>query len=215
MISGVGKNDQSLMQLLLSAMKNSSGLSNASGVSKDDLGSVTSVGGKEDEFLDCLKSNFDKIDADSDSQLSFDEIASYTKDNRPMGPPPGMFIENMDVYSNTQSKETQDTSVASSKGEAASTKSVNSFEQTFDELDTNKDGKVSQEELEAVLSNKTLDSAQSSENKLSDVFSSILDKIDGPGNSKNILEQITKKLSQAYGSQGVSSLLSSAVDLAI
>lgn len=222
MISGVNNSNSNLMQLLLSAMKNNSNThatSSSSSLSKDDITKVGSASQDDKNgFLSCLQENFSKIDGNSDNQLSQDEIETYFKNNKPMGPPPGMFIQDMQSY-DSQDKTTQASdSLASTEGNAnkGKTHGKDRLQKDFSELDTNQDGMVSQEELAAATVNSATKANQSSNNNAKDVFASIFSNLNNSNDFSKISEQFVKKLSDAYAKQGSSSnLLSSVMNLAI
>lgn len=219
MISGVSNGNSDLMQLLLSAMKNGSSTgssTSSSGISQDELNSVETTGksGKGD-FLSCLKENFSKIDSDSDSKLSKEEMDAYFEKNKPMGPPPGMFIENMNSYNPTESSELSESK--ETEGQGSKDKVKPSAEEVFSKLDINKDGVISIEEIaEASKGKEDFTENKEDGKSVADVFSSIFDKISNSTESGKAFEQFTRKLAGAYSKTGLSSdTLKSVLDMAV
>lgn len=228
MISSVNNSNSNLMQLLLAAMKNSSSTTAADSTgssvtsSTDGSSSVNSSDqAGEKGFLSCLQDNFSKIDSNTDGQLSKDEIGTYMKNNRPMGPPPGMVIENMQSNDSQSidAKPIDDVASTDSNKSAGKAHHGHRLQKAFDELDTNQDGTVSKEELAAAITNNVngstdQTSGKNSDNSISEVFDSIFSKLSSSSDSTKMIEQFAKKLTDAYGKQG-GNLLSSALDLAI
>ena len=190
-INGNG-NDLNLMQLLINSANGLSNIANASNnkeLSKTDNG--------ENDFLNCLQANFNKVDANSDKTLSKDEVQAFMKENKPMGPPPGMVIEKM---------EGSDTNSAQSIGKYANgkeaadaadkTKLEEAFEDYMKKLDKNEDGVISEEELEAAKAEKT----KNDSTKKTDALSDIWKQFSGSDLSKNLMTQFSKKATEIYNS---------------
>lgn len=217
MVSGVNQNDPNLLQLLLSSLKNgssTSGIGSNAGASNGDLSGIGSIAkSAKNSFLNCLQDNFSKIDANSDGQLSQDEIGTYFKNNHPMGPPPGMFIENM---SNDQTSQTQANSI-DDKDSKIGEHLKKRLQKAFDKLDTNQDGTISKDEVNAFISSLGTQSTNSKvATNAADAFSSVFKNLSASGSVSNLIEQFTKNLSNTYGSQSsVSNLLSSAHSFSI
>lgn len=215
MVSGINTENSNILQLFLSAIGQGSAANSTNGLSQSAIESIGSKNSPENGFLNCLQENFDSIDADSDDQLSLSEIDDYMKNNPPpMGPPPGLFIENMNSQNQTENTGTNSNSTDS----LSSSTNSNPFEKTFDELDTNKDGKVSQEELEAALSSfdKAADSGQSgSSSSVIDAFASIFEKLNSSGSTNNFIDQILKQVNSYANSHTENTKITSGLNIAV
>lgn len=208
MISGINNGQSNLMQLLLSAMKGGSSTSSTDATSSSSQNDLSSIGSSEKSqdsgFLSCLQDNFSKIDGNNDGQISKDEIGTYFKNNRPMGPPPGMVIEGQDPTAATTSDDSVDSiSSTEHKGRAHG---KGKLEKAFNQLDTNQDGTLSKEELEAATTNTATQTANqtSTGNEVADAFSAIWDKVNSTGSLTNLIDQITKNLASSYATQSAS-----------
>lgn len=102
-ISGSSSDEMKILaQDLLNKIKNAD-KDGIEGLSKSELSSInTGNSTHEADFLSILNDNFDKIDTDADGQLTNEEISAI-KPPPPMGPPPGLQIENMTASSDTSS----------------------------------------------------------------------------------------------------------------
>lgn len=220
MVSGINQNDPNLMQLLFSSLQNgssTSGIGSNAGSSQDNLSSIGSAAqSAENPFLNCLQDSFGKIDANSDGQLSQDEIATYFKNNQPMGPPPGMVIEN------SQSDNSKDsTNSLEGKIHKIGAHFKHKLEQAFDKIDTNQDGTISKDELESFVSGLGTQSSSSTSSTgtttgttagtaAADAFSSVFKNLNASGSVSNLIDQFAKNIANTYGSQSsLSNLLSS------
>ena len=114
MVTGIiGSSSNQIQQLMAEMMKKmkSADTDGTSGLSKNELSSINTdndPGGAR--FLKELSKNFDKIDSNSDGQLSKSEIdAAKPAKNSQMGPPPppSMSSENTDSNSSSSSNSSQ------------------------------------------------------------------------------------------------------------
>lgn len=100
MVSSISDNDSNDIQQLMLAMYqklNSADTDGVKGLSKDELASIDTgddFGGAA--FLNSLKAQFDKLDANGDGQVSESEISAVKPPEVQLGPPPGMSIESSD-----------------------------------------------------------------------------------------------------------------------
>ena len=150
MVSNVNSDSSNLLQLLLSAAKSSAqsatATSSSASSSETGIGSVSSSDSTQSDFLTFLQDNFNSIDSDKDSAISQKELDTYLEKNKsPMGPPPGLIIEDASSVGSASGNELEAVSSVSDSEESESTEAK---QKVFDDLDTNKDGVVSQKEIE-------------------------------------------------------------------
>lgn len=200
MISGINSEDNNLLQLLLQASKKTSSSNTSSSQSSDALSSSSTVNSDGDDFLSCLQSNFSSADSNYDSELSDNEIESFSKlsgMNPPMGPPPGMFIEDA----------TQGTSSTSESSEN------NSISSLISSLDTDGDGTLSLDELTA-KTNETSSDSETTTNGFTDKLSDFLGSSAGSDLASKMSNFLGQKAQEIYSNSSLlnnSSLLSSAM----
>lgn len=109
MVSSITSSTSTMtMQQLFADMKSKMSAADTDGtqgLSKQELSSIDTGGNaQESNFLKALSDNFDKLDANSDGQLSGSEIkAGRPHHHGHMGPPPGMDIESSDSTDSTNS----------------------------------------------------------------------------------------------------------------
>lgn len=189
MISGIGQSeDNSLLQLLFEAVhKNSRTDSSNKSSSKTESANSSA----ENDFFSCLESNFDKIDANSDTKLSKDEISLFSGVQKQMGPPVGMFIENSEYEDNSVSEIYKDPSTDVNSIDELISKSIES-------MDSDDDGSLSYEEITA--KNIKSDNENTPNNNLFKNLSDILTESSNSGFKEKFQELITKKASEAYSS---------------
>ncbi len=227
MVNSLNIDNANIMQLLMSAMQNASSSSAASSSTGIGSESTSSSGDAlSSDFLNLLQKNFSEIDANEDSKLTEDEVTGYIDKNKPMGPPPGMMIEDADSTS-SQSSEIAADEGASEMSAASGSESASKSNKVFDELDTNKDGVVSFDEVQAALEKTQTasgnptgsDTSDSSDKKAQDVLSTVWSKLNASSNgSESLLQSLSKNIAEVYKNQsssGNSSLLSSVMNMAI
>jgi len=154
LVTSISSSNSSQIQELMAEMRKKMSDANTDGtdgLSKDELSSVDAgddVGGAN--FLSSLQKNFDKIDSDSDGQLTDGEIEAAKPKGPPMGPPAGMFIEDMISYDtdSTTGLSKDELSAISSDDEGESN-FISNLTNDFDKIDTNSDGQLAQDEIEA------------------------------------------------------------------
>ncbi len=143
---------QQLMAQMMANM-NATNADSKTGVSKSELSSIDTGDDKGGSgFLKALSANFDKIDTNGDGQLSKDEIGALIPPKQPMGPPPGMSIENMLSSNDTDGTAGLSKDELSSIDTGSDTKEANfvkNLTDNFDKIDTNKDGQLSTDEIKA------------------------------------------------------------------
>lgn len=104
------------------------------GLSKNELSSINTgddAGGAA--FLKSLETQFNRLDTNSDGQLSSQEISNAIPPKEPMGPPPGMSIESNDKDSDDANKILSTTASTTS---GTSSTSSNSMEDMLEKLMT-------------------------------------------------------------------------------
>lgn len=93
MVTGINSADSGKMQLMMAQFYqklNAADTDGTKGLSLDELSSVdTTKDAGQTVFLKSLTEQFNKLDTDSNGQLSISEIAK-AKQPAPMGPPPGL-----------------------------------------------------------------------------------------------------------------------------
>lgn len=142
---------QQLMAEMQKRMK-SADTDGTKGLSKDEISSVSSkddTGGTN--FLNSLTENFSKIDTDSDGQLSEKEIAAYRPEKQQqMGPPPGMFLQQIrsnDTDGSTGLSKDELSSIETGEDEGKSN-FIKKLTENFDKIDANGDGQITSDEVE-------------------------------------------------------------------
>lgn len=214
MVASIGSSSGSyieqLMEQMQSKMKNSD-TDGISGLSKDELTSVDTVGDSGGSaFLQSLNQQFDSIDADKSGQLSFDEISKAKPpdyNDVPFGPPPGMMIDSSNDDSASNNYSTMLKNLVDSFG-----------------LDINQDGEVTSEEIKETLgisdsedeSKSETEAGESTTEAGTEVSSSSETVTDASetsgGGFEDFLEDLTgnflEKLLGAYKTDGASSLVS-------
>lgn len=201
MISGVNTENASLMQLLLASMRNSSALSaNKDSETTDLIGSSDKA--PKSDFLTCLQNKFSSIDSDSDSSISKDEFDNFMVSNKPMGPPPGLEIKDL-------------VSPVDNNSKAGGVKK--GADKIFDELDSNKDGVVSKEELADAMSEGSVKaSAANSSAGSKDAFTTVFQQFLNSDKSNTLINEFKQKLSDMYKNSNMANgLVKSALDLAL
>jgi len=156
MVSSIGgSNSDYIQQLMAQMMKNMSAADTdgTAGLSKTELSSIDTGSDKGGAgFIKALNAKFDKIDSDTNGQISQEEIVAVKPSRPPMGPPPGLSIEDLFTSSDT------DGTAGLSKDELATADKtadngvgnfIEKMTANFDSIDTNKDGQISPEEIEA------------------------------------------------------------------
>lgn len=205
MISGINADDANLMQLLFSASRGLSGVG-----ANNNIGEASKVSDEgENGFLKCLNENFSKLDANSDSVLSKDEIKSFMKDHKPMGPPPGLEIEHLNPSDVNKAEAFEKISGKREKNEADFTSALDDFIST---LDTNKDGKLSVEEL-GNASEKSDKAERENSKTRTNALAEVWDKLSDSDITKKLVDQFSRKISEAYKSSMSSGTLSSLTNL--
>jgi len=129
MISSIQNSASDSIQQMMALMMQNMGAADTDGtkgLSKSKLASVDAgrdVGGSA--FLKSLTEQFDALDADSNGQLSSEEIASAKPPEVPMGPPPGLELDKSEETDSTDAtSDTTSTSATSSTDKASSTDSI-------------------------------------------------------------------------------------------
>lgn len=156
MVSGITGSNSSYIQELMAQMLNKMNTADTdatAGLSKAELSSIDTDGDKgEKGFIKALTANFDKIDSDTNGQLSSEEINAAKPHKGPMGPPPGLSIEEMfsandtDGTSGLSSEELASVDTGDDMGAANFIKNLT---KDFDKIDTNQDSQLSKEEIDA------------------------------------------------------------------
>lgn len=197
MISGVSSSsdNNNLIQLLLEASKNAS----SSSKTGSDSSSTSKVNSGGDDFLSCLESNFTAADANYDSELSEKEISAFSKlagTQPPMGPPPGMMIE--DAGATQESSED------------------NPISSLISSLDKDKDGTLSIDELTS-SSDEQSSKTSDSKNGFTDALSNILGNGSSSSLSSSLNDLFSKKIQETYANSSMSnsSIISSAMNYII
>ena len=219
MVSKISGNDDT-MQLLMAQLyskMNAADTDGTSGLSKNELSSVDAgddVGGSA--FLKSLTDQFDELDTDKDGQLSSSEI-SKAKPQEPMGPPPGMNLDDSDDSSTsfidsllkayTQDNDSNgDGSISaaelvSKNSNGIKSESISDFiSDNFDNYDTNSDGALSKDELKTAMHDAIKSSAKSENSGDSEMNSG--------ETFKNMAASFVQKLLDSYKDGSLSSLTS-------
>lgn len=150
------------------------------GISTDELTSVLTSAGQSSTDAASL---FSSLDSDEDGSISQDELSSALKQadaNRPPPPPPandaGMAGG---TASASDSGSTSSTSSASSSGTASSSAAAAGGTTSYDPLDTNKDGYVSEQERMAAYGGMQQQTGGVTSNRLSgDMLRTLMQGID-------------------------------------
>ena len=147
-------NSDYIQQLMAQMMKNMSAADTdgTTGLSKTEISSINTGDDKGGAgFLKALSDNFDKIDSDSNGQLTQSEIQA-SKPQQPMGPPPGMSIEDLTTSANTDGTDglsKDELASVDSSSDAGQANFIKNLQDNFDKIDTNKDGELSADEIKA------------------------------------------------------------------
>lgn len=139
------------------------------GISADELTSALTSAGQSSTDASSL---FSSLDSDEDGSISQDELSSALKEadaNRPPPPPPPAIDAGMagGTASASDSGSTSSTSSASSSGTASSSASAAGSTTSYDPLDTNKDGYVSEQERMAAYGGMQQQTGGVTSNRLS------------------------------------------------
>ena len=224
MVTGIiGSSSNQIQQLMAEMMKKmkSADTDGTSGLSKNELSSINTdndPGGAR--FLKELSKNFDKIDSNSDGQLSKSEIdAAKPAKNSQMGPPPGMFINDIsssdtDGTSGLSKDELSSVDTGNDKGKA---NFIDNLMKNFDKIDSNSDGQLSQSEIEAAKPDKNSQMgpppppSMSSENTDSSSSSS-----SNSSQISSLLDLFTKQSLNSYSNNSdLNSSILSSLDVAV
>lgn len=127
MVTGINSADSGDMQLLMAQMYQklkAADTDSTKGLSKDELSSIgitNDAGGTA--FLKSLSAQFDKLDTDSNGQLSASEIAS-ARPPAPMGPPPGLDLGKSNSTDSTSKVDSTNATDSTSKTSSTENDSI-------------------------------------------------------------------------------------------
>lgn len=196
MVSNVNADNNDVMQFIVNSMRGTSAANAGQNIGAANASGSSSA--TKSDFLSCLENNFSKLDSDKNGQISKDELTNYVKNQKPMGPPPGLNIENSDSTNSTQRSKFSDT-----------------LSSVVDSLDTNKDGSLSMDELSSAQNSSSQtannSSSQSSSSNSTDALATAWKKLSSSDTAKEIFQKLQHKLSDVYKNNGsLQGLMSSA-----
>lgn len=156
MVSSVSGSDSNyLQQLMAQMMKNMSAADTdgSAGLSKTEISSIDTGNDKGGQgFIKALTANFDKIDTDANGQVTAEELGMARPPKPPMGPPPGLSIDDMFSTSDidgTDGLSKDELSSIETGDDKGAANFIKNLTKDFDKLDTNNDGQLSKEEIDA------------------------------------------------------------------
>lgn len=224
MVSDIG-NSSAINQLMSDIFKNvkAADTDGIGGLSKKELMSIDASGsvGKS-AFLDSLATQFDSLDADANGQLTVDEMVQ-SKPKGPMGPPPGLdlgcsgcsanYVEQLleklkesmaqAVLTDMTKADTDGTeglsaqelsSIASDNADSGDI--VDKVLENFKDIDSDKSGQLSSEELLSFLNSSEAKKINETANTSSDG-----DKPDKDNSKGEFIGKFFEKLIDNYGSK--------------
>lgn len=156
MVSSLSSSNSSYLQELMAQMMNKMSAADTdgtAGLSKTELSTIDTgddQGGNG--FLKALQNNFKKMDTDGNGELTSEEFEAAKPPKGKMGPPPGMSIENLTSTGDKDGVEglsKDELSSINTNDKNGTANLIDNLIENFDALDTNQDGQLSAEEIQA------------------------------------------------------------------